>query len=136
MRNAKGEKIMTEKITKKTMFETIKAAADAIATDVVSVEAIVEFCDAQIDQIDKKAAKAKEKAAEKKAANDELTEVVASILTNEFQTADEITAKIDGEDVSRAKVINRLTKLIGAGTAVKDTVKIEKSTKTVYKLAD
>ena len=67
---------------------------------------------------------------------DELREVVLSVLTDEFQSIDAITAQIEGEDVTKAKVTARLTQLVTAEKAVKDTIKGEDGRKTVhYKLA-
>lgn len=120
-----------EKMTKTQMFEMIKELLADNAD-------VVEFCDAQIEALANKAAKAKAKAAEKRAAGDELRAAVEAVLTNEPQTRDEIFAKIDNEDgeLTVAKVTARLTALIKAGVAVKDIVKVEGKSKTVYSLAE
>lgn len=78
----------------------------------------------EIELLDNKAAKAKAKAAEKKAENDELTDAVAAVLTNEFQTIADITAQIEGEDVTIHKVTNRLTRLVNAGVAKKEQISV------------
>lgn len=85
---------------------------------------VVEFAEKTIAQLDAKAVKAKEKAAEKKTA-DPLRDAVAEALTDAPQTVDEITAKIEGEDVTKAKVVARLTALVKAGVAGKAETKIE-----------
>ena len=94
----------------------------------------MEFIQKQVDALDKKADKAKERAAEKKAAGDELRTKVQSVLTEELQTIDEIVDAIGEEDVTRNKVVARLTQLLKAGVAVKD--KVENGSKKVmgYKL--
>lgn len=124
------------KITKAQYFSAIK---DAIAsTNMVGdipTATVVEWIDGQIAQIEAKAAKAKERAAEKKASGDELCDVVASILTSEFQTADQIAICIEGADVTKNKVIARLTKLVGDGVAVKEQIKVDGGKKMAYKLA-
>lgn len=124
------------KVTKKMVLEAI-AGADLKAVDFgpdVTVEDVIAYCDTTLAQLDAKAAKAKEKAAEKKAANDELKDVVASVITNEYQTVDEIVAQIEGDDVTRGKVVNRLSALAKEGYLVKDMVKVDDRKITGYKL--
>ena len=79
----------------------------------------------EIELLDNKAAKAKAKAAEKKAENDELTDAVAAVLTDELTTIADITAKVDGgEDVTVHKVTNRLSRLVAAGVAEKEQIAV------------
>ena len=123
---------MTKKITKKEMFEIIK-------NELAGNSDVVEFCDKEIAALARKAAKAKEKAAEKKAQGDALKDTVYSLLTNELQTISDITGQIEGEDVTVAKVSYRLTALTKAGAAVKEEVSIEtpegkKVKRAAYKL--
>ena len=72
----------TEKITKREMFEAIKGLAESGALHMfdfnenISDEAVAEFCANEIDLLDKKTAKAKERAAAKRAEGDELTEQI------------------------------------------------------------
>ena len=122
---------MEKKMTKKEYFEAIIEMATGAER-----EDIVVFAKEQIKQLDKKAAKAKEKAAEKKAEVDEIYVAVQGILTEENQTIDEITAQVQIEDITRQKVINRLTKLVNAGIAEKDMQKFEGVSRKipVYKL--
>ena len=84
-----------------------------------------------------KAEKAKAARAEKKAQGDELQAKVLEVVTEEFQSAQEITDAIGDAEVTKAKVQYRLTQLFNAGTVVKDVVKNEetKAKVTVYKLA-
>ena len=65
-----------------------------------------------------------------------MEQAVAAVLTAELQTVDEIVAQVEGEEVTRAKVVARLKKLTDAGVAVKDSVKVEKSKRVAYRLAD
>jgi len=98
---------------------------------------LIYFLNSQIESLKNKAAKAKERAAIKKAEGDSLREEVKSVLTNEFQTADEILAQLNGEDLTVAKVRARLTQLVNLGEAIKDDKKVDdKKTKKAYKLAD
>ncbi len=131
----------TVKITKAMVLNSLKGAYAEVAEDTVigdvTVADIKAYIEKSIEQLENKAAKAKAKAAEKKAEGDELRAAVLEALTDEFATREEIFAKIDGEDITVAKVGARLTQLVNAGEAIKDTVKVEdsKSKKVVYKLA-
>lgn len=123
------------KVTKAMVLEAVKALVigEEIETAVTN-EDIVAYCDTTLAQLAAKADKAKDKAAEKRAEGDALRAKVEAVLTNEFQNADEITAKVDEADITRQKVIARLTALVNAGVAEKDVVKVEKTKKTVYRL--
>lgn len=123
-----------KKVTKKEYYELIKGVIEN--SDVVEKEALVEFINKQIAQIETKAEKARIRAAEKKVAGDELRELVKSVLTNEFQTADEITNQIEGEEITKAKVIARLSQLVKNGDAEKTDVKVESRNVKAYKLAE
>ncbi len=113
-----------EKITKRDMFNAIK---EAVATGEwkYDTDTVIEFCDKEIGLLDKKAAKAKENAAKKRAEGDELMEVVKSVLTDEFTSIGEIAAKIEGEDVTVSKVTYRLTQLVKQGVAEKQEITVE-----------
>lgn len=132
-----------EKITKKQMFEGMIAYFEGADTELTEMQ-FVEFCKGQIADLDKKAAKAKERAAAKKAEGDELQELVESVLTEDLQTIADITTAVlqnlpEDADVSGAKVTARLKKLVDAGVAVKEQVTVEidgkKSKKMAYAIA-
>ena len=125
---------MAEKMTKAMWFEEIKAVVEA--SDYERKDEAVEFIDKQLELIASKAEKARERAAKTKAEGDELREAVRAVLTDEFQTIDDIVAQVAEEGVTKAKVTARLTQLVKAGVAAKDMVKTEDSRKvTAYKLA-
>ena len=112
-----------KKMTKKDYYTLIKEKVEE--TDIERKDELIEFINKQISQIEAKAEKAKIRAIEKQKAGDELRDKVKSILTNELQTADAITAQIDDEDITKAKVIARLTQLVKNGDAEKEDVKTE-----------
>lgn len=129
---------MTEKkITKRERFETIVKVLEEAGYD-----ALVEVMEHEIELLDKKAAKAKETAAKKSAANDALTETVKNALTDELATIADITAIVaaDDETISTAKVQYRLNSLVKNGTAIKEQVTIGegegKRKAMAYKLAE
>ena len=117
---------MEKKLTKREMYEAIKAGFTTGEWTVSDVE-VAEFCDNEIDLLDKKAAKAKERQAEKKAANDELAETVKAALTDEFQLIDDITkavvAATGDEEITKSKVQYRLGQLAKNGEAESTDVK-------------
>lgn len=118
----------TVKVTKREYFgkviELLNGALDFGYNPDEDVDAVIAFCEKEIDTLDKRAAKAKETAAAKKAAADELYDAVAAVLPADFASIDEITGLVDFPEVTRAKVANRLNKLAGAGTAVKGELSV------------
>lgn len=129
---------MEKKITKKEYYTMLRdiVRGDSNSEMTNSQYELIEFIDKQIEAIETKAEKAKEKAAEKKANGDELREVVQSVLTDEYQTIDTIASQINGEDVTKAKITARLTSLVKAGLATKSDLRNEETGKTqkAYKL--
>ena len=128
---------MEKKITKREKFEMLKEIIRGDVNVEMTVEQaeLIDFLDAQIVAIDTKAEKAKARNAEKKANGDELREVVASVLTEDFQTIDAIVAQIEGEEITKAKVTARLTALVNNGIAEKTDVKDDEGRKLkAYKL--
>lgn len=125
------------KITKREYFAAIRTMVEG--TDKVGeipADQVLEFIDTQVAQLDAKAAKAKANAAAKKAEGDELRAVVKAVLTDEFQTRDDIFAQIDGgDDLTVAKVGARLTQLVASGDAVKEQIKAGDRKVMGYKLA-
>ena len=147
MENKKENTIMekAKKITKAMVLSTIEGYfaeedKDAVLATVDGLEItagdIVDYAVKTQDQIAAKAEKAKAYVAKKKAESDELKEAVASVLTDEFQTREDILAALDAdEDVTIAKVGARLTALVKAGRAVKEEMKTVTGKKMGYKLA-
>lgn len=127
---------MEKKITKKEILAAIKTAvADMTEVGGIPTATVIEFIDTTIDQIDAKAAKAKERAAGKKAEGDALREEVFSYVTNEWQTADAITALVVGEDITKAKVVARLTQLVKANMVEKEQQKVGDAKLMCYRVA-
>lgn len=124
-----------KKVTNKENYEMLMEIVENSDCE-MKVE-LVEFITKQINSIDAKAAKAKEKAAEKRAMGDELRAAVKAVLTEELQTAETILGQIEGEDLTKSKIIARLTQLVKNGEASKEEVKTEEGKKVMaYKLAE
>lgn len=118
------------KITKRDILTHI---AEAMADDAV----VVEFCEKEIASLDAKAVKAKERALAKRAAGDELQAVIASLLTNEPQTAEQLLAQIEDEsgELTKQRVVAKMRNLIDTNQASKCDVKIDVDGKTVSRKA-
>lgn len=116
----------TDRTTKRDFYEAIIKAMEIGETDIEPTK-IIEFCENEIALLDKKADKAKERAAAKKAEADELMDKVYAVLSDtEFMTRNAVMDALGDvpEDVSIAKVGARLTKLVSAE-------KVEKAEQTV-----
>jgi len=117
------------KITKRDVLTTLVKAIDAgdIMLDAydVSAEDVKAYAENEITLLDKRAVKAKERAEKNKAESDELTEVVYETLTDEFEPIANILSRIEGEDLSAAKVVARMRKLVDAGRAEKTELKVK-----------
>mgnify|MGYP003554256831 CR=1 FL=1 len=124
---------MEKKLTKKDFYAMLTEIVGA--TEVEMKEDLLAFIDKEVSLIDAKAEKAKARAAEKKAEGDALRDAVQAVLTEEYQTINDIASQVEGEEITKAKITARLTSLVKNGLAEKADVKTEDG-KTVkaYKL--
>lgn len=114
-------------ITKREMYEQIILMFTEGTEDseiVATAEDVIAFCNKEIEALDKKAVKAKERAAAQKAKGDELTDTILKVLTDEFQTAGDIVEVLNCEDVTTHKVSSRLRVLVNDGKVVKDQINV------------
>ena len=119
------------KITKREMYEAIKETFET-GDCKFDAETVIAFCEKEIDALDAKAAKAKERAAAKKAEADALMALVEEALTDEYQPIADIAAVVAEKDADAtvAKVQYRLGRLVEAGVAEKTQIAIEKTETT------
>jgi len=98
----------------------------AMIEGIIDADVMVEFAEKKLAQLDKRNATAKVRAAQKRAESDELTEKVATFVTDEAQTRDQITEAMvaEGHEVTVGKVQARLTKLVEAGRIAKAKAKV------------
>lgn len=86
---------------------------------------VIAFCEHEIELLDKKTAKAKERAAAKRAEGDELTEQIYNVLyDDEFMTIPEIVKALGDESVSAQKASYRLRSLVEANRAEKTEITV------------
>lgn len=114
----------TEKITKRDMYEAIIGAMETGEIK-YAPDDVIAFCQNEIELLDKKAAKAKERAAAKSAENDEIMDKVREVLSpNDFMPIADVVKAIGDSDLTAAKVQYRLRKLAEANEAEKTEVTI------------
>lgn len=121
----------TVKVTKRDYYNNIIQAMETGEVSINPVD-IIAFCQNEIAMLDRKAEKAKERAAAKKADGDALAEAVKAALTDEFAVTADVTMKVaealgDEAEVSVHKVQYRLTQLAKSGEAEVTDMKIESS---------
>ena len=122
-----------KKITKRNMYEALvnfaREGSLTFETEdgvmAVSAEELEVFAENEIALLDKKASKAKERAATKKAEGDELTVAVRAAMSSEvFESIADITNRIEGEDITVGRVQYRLNVLVKNGEAVKEQITV------------
>lgn len=126
-----------KKVTKTELFEQVKEIV--LASDVENVDELVEFIDHEVELIAAKAEKAKARKEANKAKGDALKAAVAAALTEEFQSAEAITEAVapqfEDEEITKSKVVARLSALVKEEVAVKEEAKVDKRRIMTYKLA-
>jgi hypothetical protein len=120
---------MTSKFTKREILESIINAVDAgiltVADGDITPADVKAFAENEIGLLDRRAIKAKERAAAKKEEADELLDVVETVLGDEFESIPDILARIEGEDLTASKVSAKLRKLVDLGKAEKGELKVK-----------
>lgn len=111
------------KMTKREMYDVI--ATVFAATDREDREEIMAFVEKEKAALDRKNEKAKERAAEKRAAGDALKARIEKILNDEPITVNGIIVALGDEDLTPAKITARTRQLVAEGIALKEQVKID-----------
>ena len=128
---------MEKKVTKRDILTAIAAliseeSSVQVGEITVTGTDIADYVSKTIEQLENKATKAKERAAEKRVEGDELRDAIAGVLTSELQTIDEINSAINASsevedtlkaEVTKSKITARLTQLVKMGFAYKEQVK-------------
>lgn len=115
-----------KKMTKKDYFVEIEnILRDAKENDLADVMAH------EVELLENKAVKNKERAEARKIVGDELRDTISNILIDDLQTVDEIVDQIEDEEITKAKVVARLTQLVNLNEAIKEQVKTEDGKKVM-----
>ena len=125
----------TVKKTKAMYFAELREMVLAAVEDQEQRDELVEFIDKQIETLDKRRVAAAARAEKKRNESDALTDAILAQIGDELITVDEIVTALDNEEVTRNKVTARLSKLVKAGTIVKEAVKVEGNKRMAYRLA-
>lgn len=113
----------TDKITKKDRYNQIIA----ILTDIEDASDLIDFCEHEIELLDKKSAKAKATAADKKTEADPMRDAVQAVLTADYATIADITAALDESlGATTSKVSYRLNALVDAGVAESTQISVSR----------
>ena len=115
-------------MTKREIYEAIINNATFTLTDTeVTVEDIIALAAKELETLDKRNAKARERAEQKRKDSDELGEFIYNeILTDEFQPIAAILTQINtDEPLSASKIVARMKKLIEAGKVEKSEIKVD-----------
>lgn len=108
-----------EKITKRNILNGLLTLATTGECDLTN-EDIQLYAEKELASMDKRAATDKKRREAKAAESDEMTEAVYAVLTDEPMSAEEILEK-SGLDITKSKLIPKLTKLVKFERAVKST---------------
>ena len=122
----------TNNVTKRELYTAIREAFENTETSIgdVTPDMVIEFCDKEIAALDRRAEKARENAAKRKAEGDDMTEAVYAALTDEFSTIAAITLATNFEDVTVGKVQYRLKTLVDSNRAEKQEITVEENGKS------
>ena len=122
----------TNNVTKRELYTAIREIFENTETSIgdITPDMVIEFCDKEIATLDRRAEKARENAAKRKAEGDDMTEAVYAALTDEFATIAAITLATDFEDVTVGKVQYRLKTLVDSNRAEKQEITVEENGKS------
>lgn len=126
------EKTVVTKITKHDYFEMLQdliGLAEEAGFEGFDYKALNDFCINEIGQLERKAAKAKERAAKAKTEADGLKDMVYEALSNEPKTKDEVIARVqelypDEPLATSGRIVTRLTALQNDGLVEKESVTV------------
>lgn len=127
------------KFTKKEKFQAIKAFLCGEAVE-IPIGELSDFVATELEHLEARAEKEKARAEKRKDEGDALREAVESVLTEEYQSADEILKSVqtltEDESLTKAKITARLAQLVKARVVEKELQKTEDGKKrTFYRLA-
>jgi len=122
-------------MTKREMYDVIESVFSTVAADKEGAADILTMVAKERTALDRKNEKAKERAAEKRAAGDELRAAVKGVLGSEPMTIGEIITELGDESLTPAKITARTRQLVAAGEIEKCMVKVEGRKLTAYTLA-
>ena len=106
-----------EKISKRDILNGLITLATTGTCELTDTD-IQMYAEKELAAMDKRAEAGKKRREAKAAENDEITEAVFAVMTDEPMSAEEILERLD-IDLPKTKLIPKLTKLVGAERVVK-----------------
>lgn len=106
-----------EKISKRDILNGLITLATTGTCELTDTD-IQMYAEKELAAMDKRAEADKKRREAKAAENDEITEAVFAVMTDEPMSAEEILKRLD-IDLPKTKLIPKLTKLVGAERVVK-----------------
>lgn len=106
-----------EKISKRDILNGLITLATTGTCELINTD-IQMYAEKELAAMDKRAEADKKRREAKAAENDEITEAVFAVMTDEPMSAEEILERLD-IDLPKTKLIPKLTKLVGAERVVK-----------------
>ncbi len=106
-----------EKISKRDILNGLITLATTGTCELTDTD-IQMYAEKELAAMDKRAEADKKRREAKAAENDEITEAVFAVMTDEPMSAEEILERLD-IDLPKTKLIPKLTKLVGAERVVK-----------------
>jgi hypothetical protein len=110
-------------LTKRYIYEQLVVLAETGTMELPEAD-LKEFAEKELASLARKADKARERAAAKRAEGDALTAAVLEVLTDEYQTIPDIAAQVDSPDATVGKVQHRLGALLESHQAEKTQISV------------
>ena len=117
-------------MTKREMYDVIGSVFNTIDNE--HKDEVLAFIEKEKEALDRKNEKAKERAAEKRAASDVLKGKIADVIGDEPMTVNAILEALEDEDLTPAKVTARTKKLVSEGVISREMVKVDGRKLTAY----
>ena len=122
-----------------TKRDVLNALATVNFTEDINVGDVVvtpddskEFVETSITQLDNRAAKAAERAAQKKADGDEMRATIKAVIGENPMTITDIATALNNPEITNAKIVARLTQLVKLGEIFKADTKVDGRSLKVY----
>lgn len=112
------------KKTKMTYFLELRAMVENM-NDIENQDELLEFIDKEVETLERRKDKARERAEKKRAESDAMTDTIFDTLHYDYLTIDDVLEQIDNAEYTKSKVISRLGRLVRAGKVEKEYIKTE-----------
>lgn len=106
------------KITERDILANLITLAETGSCE-LTPEDIKTYAEKKLASLERRSETEKARRAAKAAANDELTETIFNMLTDEPMSAEDILEKLNDEELTKGKVVSKLTKLFKTDRIVK-----------------